>query len=43
MKNEYTANEIMEIGEANELILGGKSIGIEDLDQTFPGSLDLDE
>ena len=43
MRNEYTAPEVVEIGEAQEVILGSKEVGGPDLGQTFPISLDLDE
>lgn len=43
MKNEYTAPEVIEIGEAQEVILGGKPLGVPDENQTQFGSSDLDE
>jgi len=43
MRNEYTAPEVIEIGEAQEVILGEKLPGILDADYPFPSSLDLDE
>jgi len=43
MKNEYTAPEVIEIGEAQEVILGGKPDGAPDVGFTQPSSLDLDE
>jgi hypothetical protein len=43
MRNEYTLSETIEIGEAQELILGNKMVGSDDLDQPYPASLDLDE
>jgi hypothetical protein len=44
MRNEYTTLEVIEIGEAQELILGGKEPGAPDIGQFLPpSSLDLDE
>jgi hypothetical protein len=44
MRNEYIAQEVIEIGEAQELILGTEKIGGQvDENQVFLGSLDLDE
>jgi hypothetical protein len=43
MRNEYTVAEVIEIGEAQEVILGIKEPGVLDQDQPFPSSLDLDE
>lgn len=43
MKNEYTTPEVIEIGEAQEVILGSKIAGSPDDLETFPVSLDLDE
>jgi hypothetical protein len=31
MNNEYTVSEVIEVGEAQELILGGKVIGNQDV------------
>jgi hypothetical protein len=43
MRNEYTAPEVIEIGEAQEVILGSKPQGAPDVGQTQDSSLDLDE
>jgi hypothetical protein len=43
MKNENTSPEIVEIGKAQEMILGPKDGGDIDSDRAFLGSLDLDE
>jgi len=43
MRNEYTAPEVIEIGEAQEVILGPKPGNDSDGDQAILGSLDLDE
>jgi hypothetical protein len=31
MNNEYTVSEVIEVGQAQELILGGKVIGNQDV------------
>jgi hypothetical protein len=44
MRNEYTAPEVIEIGEAQEVILGSKPLSGIDVGETQqPPSLDLDE
>jgi len=43
MRNEYTTPEVIEIGEAQEVILGTKDFTSIDTDQPLPSSLDLDE
>lgn len=43
MRNEYTAPEVIEIGEAQEMILGEKPGNQLDDFQAQPSSLDLDE
>lgn len=44
MRNEYTTPEVIEIGEAQEVILGSKIDFDPDNGQPFPvGSFDLDE
>jgi hypothetical protein len=43
MKNEYTVNEVIEIGVAQEVILGEKIEGVLDENRPFQSSLDLDE
>ncbi len=44
MRNEYTAPEVVEIGEAQKVIMGPKPGGLPDLGQEIPSSsLDLDE
>ena len=42
MRNEYTAPEVIEIGGAQEVILGSKEGLPADIDQVQP-ALDLDE
>jgi len=44
MTNEYTKPEVLEIGEANEVILGAKPFdGIDDNSETTLPDGDLDE
>jgi len=43
MKNKYTAPEVIEIGEAQEVILGPKFGLADDIGQVQTSSLDLDE
>jgi hypothetical protein len=35
MNNEYTASEVVEIGKAQEVILGGKDVGIPEPEGRF--------
>lgn len=43
MNSEYTVHEVIEIGEAQGLILGPKVTGLIDSDRPFEVALDLDE
>jgi hypothetical protein len=44
MNTEYTASEVVEIGNAQEVILGAKSIGQPDVQGRFsPPDNDLDD
>jgi hypothetical protein len=43
MRNEYTTPEVVEIGKAQEMILGPKEGGTVDILAVFESSLDLDE
>lgn len=43
MNSEYTAPEVVEIGKAQEVILGIKGGPLTDNEEVFPSDGDLDE